>query len=43
MNINYENDELRPYEEPRANFDDEERIGSFLIWKKCFDYLFCSI
>lgn len=29
MNINYENDDLRPYEEPTPDFSDKDRIGSF--------------
>jgi len=27
MNINYENDELKPYEEPSQDFCDNYRIG----------------
>jgi hypothetical protein len=27
MNINYENDDLRPYEEPSSDFNDTYRIG----------------
>lgn len=28
MNINYENDELKPYEEPNMDFNDNQRIGT---------------
>jgi MAP/microtubule affinity-regulating kinase len=27
MNVNYENDELKPYEEPSQDFNDNYRIG----------------
>ena len=27
ININFENDELKPYEEPDQNFNDNHRIG----------------
>lgn len=27
MNVNYENDELKPYEEPTQDFNDNCRIG----------------
>jgi hypothetical protein len=30
MNINYENDELRPYEEPSQDFSDNYRIGNVI-------------
>jgi len=29
MNVNYENDELKPYEEPSQDFNDNYRIGIF--------------
>ena len=32
MNINYENEELRPYEEPTPDFNDNYRIGSFFFF-----------
>jgi MAP/microtubule affinity-regulating kinase len=31
MNVNYENDELKPYEEPSQDFNDNYRIGKFLF------------
>ncbi len=29
MNVNYENDELKPYEEPNQDFNDNYRIGIY--------------
>lgn len=29
MNVNYENDELKPYEEPTQDYNDNHRIGKF--------------
>jgi len=31
MNVNYENDELKPYEEPSQDFNDNYRIGRSLF------------
>ena len=31
MNINYENDELKPYEEPSPDLNDIHRIGLLLM------------
>ena len=31
MNVNYENDELKPYEEPIQDFNDNQRIGRFQL------------
>lgn len=31
MNVTYENDELKPYEEPSQDLNDNFRIGKFLV------------
>lgn len=38
INISYENDELRPYEEPSQDFSDSIRIGKHRRSKENYDF-----
>lgn len=42
MNVNYENDELKPYEEPSQDFNDNQRIGKYRIKfiHRCLEFSF---
>ena len=40
ININYENDELRPYDEPSQDFDDQTRIGEQILHFILFSFIF---